>query len=232
MHITTRDQNLTMSSREIAELTGKRHDNVRRTIESLWDLSLVSVTQSEEPTIGGGKPTKIYHVNEEDSYIVVARLSPEFTAKIVKRWRELEESNQFKIPQTLPEALLLAAELAKQNEEAQKQLAIAAPKADFADRIASADKGVQLGNFAKSVGIGPRKIFEVLRNIKILMSGGERHNLPFQEFIDRGYFQVKQGSYEANGETRISHTPLITGKGEQWLTKKLIDCGILKATAA
>ncbi|GAD68841.1 Rha family transcriptional regulator [Vibrio proteolyticus] len=110
-HIYLDVQNLTMGSREIAELTVKRHDNVRRTIESLWDLSLVSVTQSEEPTIGGGKPTKIYHVNEEDSYIVVARLSPEFTAKIVKRWRELEEANQFKIPQTLPEALLLAAEL-------------------------------------------------------------------------------------------------------------------------
>uniref|UniRef100_UPI003F58FC16 phage antirepressor KilAC domain-containing protein n=1 Tax=Vibrio cholerae TaxID=666 RepID=UPI003F58FC16 len=64
------------------------------------------------------------------------------------------------------------------------------------------------------------------------MAGGERHNLPFKEFIERGYFQVRQGSYEANGETRISHTPLITGKGEQWLTKKLIDFGILKATVA
>jgi anti-repressor protein len=149
--------------------------------------------------------------------------------RVIKRWHELEEANQFKVPQSLPEALLLAAELARQNEEAQKQLAIAAPKSEFADRIASADKGVQLGNFAKSVGIGPKKIFTILREIKILMSGGERHNLPFQEFIERGYFQVRQGSYEANGEIRISHTPLITGKGEQWMINKLIDCGVLKA---
>ncbi|WP_254413750.1 Rha family transcriptional regulator [Vibrio furnissii] len=125
MNMIKHDQNLTMSSREIAELTGKRHDNVKADVTKMLDelnldvlnfqgiyfdaqnrkqteykldryltLTLVSVTQSEEPTIGGGKPTKIYHVNEEDSYIVVARLSPEFTAKIVKRWRELEEANQ------------------------------------------------------------------------------------------------------------------------------------------
>ncbi|MBY8138796.1 phage antirepressor KilAC domain-containing protein [Vibrio fluvialis] len=233
MHITTRDQNLTMSSREIAELTGSRHDNVKISMERMKNSGVIGFTATQEkPSAQGGRPLTVYNVNKRDSYIVVAQLSPEFTARLVDRWQELEEANQFKIPQTLPEALLLAAELAKQNEETQRKLAIAAPKAEFADRIASADKGVQLGNFAKSVGIGPRKIFEVLRNIKILMSGGERHNLPFQEFIDRGYFQVKQGSYEANGETRISHTPLITGKGEQWLTKKLIDCGILKATAA
>ncbi|MCG6365108.1 Rha family transcriptional regulator [Vibrio fluvialis] len=50
----------------------KHRDNVRRTIESLWDLSLVSVTQSEEPTIGGGKPTKIYHGSNS---IIVQQIS-------------------------------------------------------------------------------------------------------------------------------------------------------------
>jgi phage antirepressor YoqD-like protein len=240
MNMIKHDQNLTMSSREIAELTQKRHDNVKRTIESLVEQGVIRNPQievfGEINNLGFEVNRNIYVFNGEqgkrDSIVVVAQLSPEFTARLVDRWQELEEANQFKVPQTLPEALLLAAELAKQNEETQRQLAIAAPKAEFADRIASADKGVQLGNFAKSVGLGPRKIFSILREIKILMAGGERHNLPFQEFIERGYFQVRQGSYEANGETRISHTPLITGKGEQWLTKKLIDFGILKATVA
>ncbi|EKO3451850.1 phage regulatory protein/antirepressor Ant [Vibrio fluvialis] len=231
MHITTRDQNLTMNSREIAELTGKRHDHVLTDIRNML-VEIQSPEKSGEYKDGRGRNQPMLLLDKEETLCLVAGYNIKLRMAIIKRWRELEESNQFKVPQTLPEALLLAAELAKQNEETQRQLAIAAPKADFADRIASADKGVPLGNFAKSVGIGPRKIFVILRDVKILMSGGERHNLPFQEFIDRGYFQVKQGSYEANGETRISHTPLITGKGEQWLTKKLIDCGILKATAA
>ncbi|NAX42669.1 MULTISPECIES: phage antirepressor KilAC domain-containing protein [unclassified Vibrio] len=233
MNMIKYDQNLTMSSREIAELTGSRHDNVKISMERMKNSGVIGFTAMQEnPRAQGGRPLTVYNVNKRDSYIVVAQLSPEFTARLVDRWQELEEANQFKIPQTLPEALLLAAELAKQNEEAQKQLAIAAPKVDFADRIASAGKGVPLGGFAKAVGLGPKKIFEILRQIKVLMTGGQRHNLPFQELIDRGYFQVKQGTYEANGETRISHTPLITGKGEQWLIRKLISCGILKATAA
>lgn len=223
---------MTMSSREIAELTGKRHDNVRRTIESLWDLSLISVTQFEEPTVGGGKPTRVYHVNEEGSYIVVARLSPEFTAKIVKRWQELEKQSQPQVPQTFADALLLAANQAKELEEKNQALAIAAPKAEFADAIAGADKGVKLGQFAKTVGLGPVTIFRVLRELKIFMSRGDCYNLPYQDYVERGYFTVKQGTYETNSQTRISHTALITGKGEIWLRKKLLETGHLKAVAA
>lgn len=135
--LATSDQPLKMSSREIAELTGKRHDNVRRTIESLWDLSLISVTQSEEPTIGGGKPTKIYHVNEEDSYIIVARLSPEFTAKVVKRWRELESQQAQQLPDfnNPAESARAWADQYEQNQIKQKQLELAAPKVAFVDNL-------------------------------------------------------------------------------------------------
>lgn len=106
-----------MPSREIADLTEKRHDNVRRTIESLVAKQLVSVTQTEEPTFGGGKPTLIYHVNQRDSYVIVAQLSPEFTARLVDRWQELERQVAQAvpaIPKTFAEALRLAADQAEQ----------------------------------------------------------------------------------------------------------------------
>lgn len=92
-------QPLTMSSREIADLTNKRHDNVKRTIESLFQKELISFTQIEEnPGRQGGRPLIVYHVNERDSYVVVAQLSPEFTSKLVDRWQELEATK----PSTLP----------------------------------------------------------------------------------------------------------------------------------
>ncbi|MFB2866285.1 phage antirepressor KilAC domain-containing protein [Aeromonas sp. MdU4] len=117
-------------------------------------------------------------------------------------------------------------------QRAQEQIAIQAPKADFADRVAGADKGVLLGNFAKTVGIGPKKIFAMLRELRILMTGGNRHNLPFQQYLDLGYFEVIEKPYEINGETRLAFSPTITGKGQQWLTQKLLAAGYLQAHAA
>ncbi|MED7817244.1 phage antirepressor KilAC domain-containing protein [Vibrio cholerae] len=225
-------QEVTMSSREIAELTQSRHDSVKRSMERMSSNGIISFTPLVEPTVGGGKPATVYHVNKRNSYIVVAQLSPEFTAALVDRWQELENANQFRIPQSLPEALQLAADLAKQNEQVSRQLAIAAPKAEFADQIALAKRGVLLGQFAKSIGLGPVTLFRIMRELKILIPQGQNYNIPYQEFIDRGYFTIKQGTFETGEETRISHTPLITGKGEIWLQKKLLDAGYLKAVAA
>lgn len=116
-------------------------------------------------------------------------------------------------------------------QKAQEQIAVQAPKADFADRVAGADKGALLGNFAKTVGIGPKKIFAILREMRILMAGGNRHNLPFQQYLDLDYFKVIEQPYEINGETRLAFSPTITGKGQQWLTHKLLAAGHLQARA-
>ncbi|SES08715.1 Rha family transcriptional regulator [Sphingobium sp. YR768] len=84
-----------MTSLEIADLVGKRHDNVRRTIETLAERGVITLPQIEEkPT--NGRPTTMYVFSGEqgkrDSIIVVAQLSPEFTARLVDRWAELEKA--------------------------------------------------------------------------------------------------------------------------------------------
>ena len=114
---------------------------------------------------------------------------------------------------------------------AQQTIAANAPAVAFAGLVAEDDKGVLLGNFAKAIGFGPRKIFPLLHELRILMQGGNRHNLPFQEYLDRGYFKVVEKPYNANGETRINFITHVTGKGQQWLTKRLLDLGYLKASA-
>ena len=87
---------LTMSSREIAELVESRHDSVKRTMETLQAKGLIAFTQSVEK--GAGRPATIYHVNKRDSYVVVAQLSPEFTARLVDRWQELEAQQTYNLP--------------------------------------------------------------------------------------------------------------------------------------
>lgn len=86
---------LAMTSLEIAELVESRHDNVKRTIESLVSKGVIAFPQTEEkPT--AGRPVSYYVFEGEkgkrDSIIVVAQLSPEFTARLVDRWQELEHA--------------------------------------------------------------------------------------------------------------------------------------------
>ncbi len=88
-----------MTSLEIAELVEKRHDNVKRTIESLVDQQVITLPQIEETSfsnsIGRKQNTTVYvfkgDQGKRDSIIVVAQLCPEFTARLVDRWAELEK---------------------------------------------------------------------------------------------------------------------------------------------
>lgn len=87
------NSNLTMTSREIADLVGSRHDNVRIAIERLAEKGVIALpAMQEKPT--AGRPSLEYVFTGEqgkrDSIVVVAQLSPEFTARLVDRWQELE----------------------------------------------------------------------------------------------------------------------------------------------
>jgi len=109
-----------MTSQEIADLVEKRHDNVKRTIETLIMRGVITSPQIEEkPT--AGRPTAIHVFKGEegkrDSIIVVAQLSPEFTARLVDRWKELEEERSR--PKSQAE---LIAEMALLNVEQERRL--------------------------------------------------------------------------------------------------------------
>lgn len=116
---------MSMTSQEIADLVESRHDSVKRTIERLANQGvIVQPPLVDEPgtdAMGRPRTTQVYVFTGEqgkrDSIIVVAQLSPEFTARLVDRWQELEaKQGQPIIPQSLPEALRLAADLAERNE--------------------------------------------------------------------------------------------------------------------
>lgn len=225
-----------MTSIEIAELVGSRHDKVKQSIERLAVRGVIRnppmVVFEKINKLGLLRGVDAYVFEGEqgkrDSIIVVAQLSPEFTARLVDRWRELEGATA-KIPQTFSEALRLAADLEDQKAELEKQLALAAPKVEFADRVGEAS-GILIGNYAKVVGIGPNKLFAWMRDHKILITSGARRNVPMQEYMERGYFTVKETAVNTNHGIQISFTTKITGRGQQWLTRKLLDNGMLKVT--
>ena len=104
-----------MSSREIAEVVQSRHDSVKRTICTLSDKGIIQYPQPVEVKNHQGQTVIEYNINERDSYIVVAQLCPEFTAKLVDHWQATKQ--QLAIPQNYAQAMRLAADLYEQNEQ-------------------------------------------------------------------------------------------------------------------
>ncbi|EEZ1123198.1 phage antirepressor KilAC domain-containing protein [Escherichia coli] len=171
---------------------------------------------------------------------VAARESKAVRRSLIDKLEELQQVSAASpaIPQTLPEALRLAAELAEQKQlleqkahQLNQQLVAAAPKVDFADRVSVA-KGILIGNFAKVVGLKQNALFAWLRENGILIASGGRKNVPFQQYINAGYFTVKEVVLDDEDGYQIRLTPQLTGKGQQWLTRKLLDAGLLKPVAA
>ena len=75
-------------------------------------------------------------------------------------------------------------------------------------------------------------LFAWLRENGILIASGGRKNVPFQQYINAGYFTVKEVVLDDEDGYQIRLTPQLTGKGQQWLTRKLLDAGLLKPVAA
>lgn len=100
-----------MDHLEIANLVHKRPDNVKRTIESLVNANIISHPQIEDGIkSANGVIPKVYvflgEQGKRDSIVVVAQLCPEFTARLVDRWQELEcQSKQHTVDINNPHAL-------------------------------------------------------------------------------------------------------------------------------
>ncbi|WP_089619400.1 phage antirepressor KilAC domain-containing protein [Escherichia coli] len=180
----------------------------------------------------GGADQVVIVMTYKQALRVAARESKAVRRSLIDKLEELQQANSPtpSIPQTLPEALRLAAELAEQKMQLEQQLVAAAPKVDFADRVSAAN-GILIGNFAKVVGLKQNALFSWLRQNGILMAFGARKNVPRQQYINAGYFTVKEVVLDDENGYQIRLTPQLTGKGQQWLTRKLLDAGLLKPVA-
>jgi phage antirepressor YoqD-like protein len=215
MQIATMDSSQKMSSREIADLVESRHDSVKRTIERLVESGIIS----KPPSVDGEKSAngvteKIYQIGKRDSYIVVAQLSPEFTARLVDRWQELEEQQAIKVPTTLSGALRLAAEQAEQIEAQQLQLEAQKPAVEFVDRFVEAKSAKGFREVAKIMGIPERKFIADLAENKIIFKQGSNW-LPYAHHQALGRFTVKTG--DSNGHA--FHQCRFTPAGIAWVAQ-------------
>lgn len=159
-------QAVTMTSREIAELTGKDHGNVMRDIRSMIDAistdsNLIPCAKSTTYAGKDGRQYPQYELDKDTCLTLLLGYDAVARMKVVKRWQELEAMiDQPKVPQTMPEALRLAAEaieqrdmLALQNRAQAEALAVAEPKAQALDLIAAGERAVTIREAAKLLDV-------------------------------------------------------------------------------
>lgn len=157
---------LTMSSREIAELLESRHDKVKQSIERLAARGVIVQPpmgdEQDMDALGRLRTTSVYRLEKRDSIIVVAQLSPEFTARLVDRWQELEEqvarapATDLNDPAQL-RALLLS--YSEQHVALQEKVQALLPAQEKLDRIAQADGSFCITNAAKLLQMRPKDLF-------------------------------------------------------------------------
>ena len=207
---------LTMSSREIADLVESRHDSVKRTIERLQDKGLIQLTPMVEVKNHLGQVVTEYQLIKRDTYVVVAQLSPEFTARLVDRWQELENQQMPQIPQTLSEALRLAADQAEQIEKQNLLIEQQRPKVEFVQRYVEAGTTKSLRETAKILKVPERAMIDCLVGDGLLFRQSG-NLLPYQKYHIKGLFDVKTGTTEYGHnytQTRV------TSKGIEYIASR------------
>ena len=223
----------TMSSREIAELTGKNHQHVLRDCDILNEnyerMSLSKIGQSQYKA-DNGQTYREYRLTKMQTFDLMTGYSAELRIKVNRRWAELEAKEQAhqQIPQSFSEALRLAAEQAEKIEAQQKQLQAQAPKVLFADTVIGSQSSCLIGELAKLITqkgyeIGEKRLFKWLRENHYLGTRGEYYNIPNQQYIEQGLFELKKGTRSGSGGVmHTTITPKVTGKGQVYFVNKFL----------
>ena len=208
------DSAVTMSSREIAELVQSKHSDVKRSAERLVAGGVLTAPLAQFDFEHNGNVYQEYRFNKRDSLVVVARLSPEFTAAVIDRWQELENGQQVSLPKSLPEALRLAADLAEQKQRLADELAAAAPKVEFVDRYCTASGSMSFRQVAKLLKAKEPefRLFLIENDIMYRLSGTLT---PRHQHISAGRFEVKTGT--SNTTNHAFSQSRFTAKGVQWV---------------
>ena len=221
---------LTMSSREIAELTEKRHADVMRDIRNmLGQLELQADGYAQncaDPQNGQMYP--VFKLPKDLTLTWVAGYNVKLRKRIIDRWLELEAQAAKPIdpmaalsdPATMRGLLLTYTEKVLTLESKVVELA---PKAEALDRIADADGLMNPTVAAKSLQVQPKKLFDFMREKHwIYRRPGGSGNVAYQDKIQAGYLTHKVTTVQReDGSEKVVEQVLVTGKGLAKLSQAL-----------
>ena len=235
------DRQAVTTSLQVAETFGKNHNHVMRDIKNLIEQSgspiLARQMFAESAYANRGKQYPMYYMNR-DGFTLLAmgftgKQAMGFKLQYIEAFNSMETQVRLGVPQTLPEALRLAADQAEQIEKQKKLIAIQASKAIFDDAVAVSHTTILIGELAKllrqnGIDIGQNRLFQTLREQGYLINRkGTDWNQPTQRSADMQLFKVKETAINhSDGTVSISKTVKVTGKGQQYFINKFLRDGV------
>ena len=211
---------LTMSSREIADLTGSTHDNVLKTIRALVKKGVVLGNETPYVHPQNGQTYKQYELDYRNTMIVVSGYNVELRARIIDRWMTLEESAKSDPLAMLSDPAAMRGILLSYTEkviELESRIEADKPKTQFFDQFMNADGLYGLQNAARALNCRPNLFIRWLKEHYLFYQGG---NLVARvQFIQMGIFEVKTTLVD----DKVRPQAFITPKGLKYLNERVPD---------
>lgn len=231
LQIMTNFSVLTMTTRDIAELTGKQHKDVlydtRKMLEELG-LTLADFSVNLPDAYGRMQPA--FALPKRESIILVSGYNLLMRAKIVDRWQELE-AQQHKNSIVMPnftdpaEAAIAWATEYKAKQLALQQLEVAKPKVEFVNKFVERGTNRNVTSVAKELGVTAIKLGKWLR-AKGYMNKATDKQVWNKEFIDKGYGVQKLFNVEVQDEEfKSGSQALITPAGDVFIKETIAKYG-------
>lgn len=225
-----REHRTVTDSVTVARVFDKRHDRVLQDIRELgcsMEFRLHHFVESSY-TNEQRRAMPSYIITEQ-GFILLAMgytgpkamvFKERYIAEFERMRHELEggqaaqrELTRLELIELARESELARLETEQQKAELEYQLRQQEPKVALYEVAMQAQNAQPVGTVAKVLGVGPNKLFRFLRNQHILMDRGARYNLPMQEYLDRGYFEVREYTLLFSEDLRNKTQTLVTPKG-------------------
>lgn len=212
---------LTMTSREIAELTGKNHADVMRDIrnmlEQLKKANLLPWVKSTTYVGKDGRHYPQYELDKEATLCLVSGYDAVVRMRIIKRVEQLEEQQSSEMSRM--QILLMAVDSEQRRLDAEAKLALAAPKVEFVDRYVNADSGSKgFRQVCKLLGAKEPEFRQFLKDKGVMYwLGGDW--VPYAQHIEAGRFETKTGLAKHDSGTHAFTQAKFTPKGVAWISE-------------
>ena len=206
---------ITMCSREIADLTGKRHAHVIRDIDKmLADIGVNEPKFGSVYTDAKGEQRKCYNPPRDLTYNLVLGYRADLRLKVVRRWMELEAQQAPALPKTYAEALLEAGRLAQERDRLAEEKKALEPKVAALDKLASLEGVHNLRSAAQQCGWPERKFVNRLVELGWLyIHSVTGRKCAYADKIKAGLMEAKNVEVKRSGYVKGVGQPMITQKG-------------------